>query len=182
MSDPGGLDRRDAHRNAWFSHAGAAIALTGVQMIAPSLPAMRDALDLDETQLALVMSVYLLPAAIAAVPAGMLADRIGRRLVLGFGFIGFGICGVMMPLLSGSFAAFLSGRFDGNGLANPNYTDEYSQWDAIVSYTFENGVTLFAEGFNLTDEYSRVYQRNEIQTLFVTQTGRRWGIGARWNF
>ena len=78
--------------------------------------------------------------------------------------------------------AFLSGRFDGNGLANPNYTDEYSQWDAIVSYTFQNGVTLFAEGFNLTDEYSRVYQRNEIQTLFVTQTGRRWGLGARWNF
>jgi len=78
--------------------------------------------------------------------------------------------------------AFLSGTFDGNGLPNPNYTDEYSQWDLIVSYTFENGVTLFAEGFNLTDEYSRVYQRNEIQTLFVTQTGRRWGVGARWNF
>lgn len=78
--------------------------------------------------------------------------------------------------------AFLSGRFDGNGLPNPNYTDEYSQWDAILSYTFNNGVTLFGEGFNLTDEYSRVFQRNDIQTLFVTQTGRRWGLGVRWNF
>ena len=30
---------------------------------------------------------------------------------------------------------FLSGRFDGTGLANPNYTEEYGQLDLNVSYT-----------------------------------------------
>ena len=78
--------------------------------------------------------------------------------------------------------SFLSGRFDGNGNANPLYTDEYGQLDGIVSYTMNNGVTLFVEGFNLTDEYSRVYGRNELTTFYVTQLGRRYGIGARWNF
>ena len=77
---------------------------------------------------------------------------------------------------------FLSARFDGNGLANPVYTDDYGQLDGIVSYTFENGVTLFAEAFNLTDEYIYVYGRTAKQTQFATQTGRRYGIGARWNF
>ncbi|MEE4219227.1 MAG: TonB-dependent receptor [Xanthomonadales bacterium] len=78
--------------------------------------------------------------------------------------------------------AFLSGRFDGGGNPNPLYTDEYGQLDGIVSYTMENGVTLFVEGFNLTDEYSRVFGRSELQTHFVTQLGRRYGVGARWNF
>jgi TonB-dependent receptor len=74
---------------------------------------------------------------------------------------------------------FLSNRFDGHG-ANPVYTDEYGQLDAIVSYSFENGVTLFAEGFNLTDEYLRVHGRADNQTLFVTQQGPRYGVGVRW--
>ena len=74
---------------------------------------------------------------------------------------------------------FLSGRFDGWG-ANPLYTDEYGQLDAILSYTFDNGVTLFAEGFNLTDEYQRVHGRAPLQTTFVTQQGPRYGLGVRW--
>ena len=76
---------------------------------------------------------------------------------------------------------FLSSRFDGAG-ANPMYTEELGQLDAIVSYTFENGITVFGEAFNITDEYYRVYGRTELQTQFVTQVGPRYGIGARWNF
>ena len=56
------------------------------------------------------------------------------------------------------------------------------QIDALVSYSFESGWTVFAEGFNLTDEYIRQYGRTELQTTFVTTTGRRFGLGARWNF
>jgi outer membrane receptor protein involved in Fe transport len=51
-----------------------------------------------------------------------------------------------------------------------------------VSYTFENGVTLFAEGFNLTDEYSRAVGRNSNMARYVTQTGRRYGLGVRWTY
>lgn len=77
---------------------------------------------------------------------------------------------------------FLAGRFDGTGLPNPNYVEEYGQLDGIVSYTFANDLTVFAEGFNLTDEYSRVHGRADLQTLFVTQTGPRYGIGVRWTY
>lgn len=105
------LSPRIARRNAWFAYFGAAIALTGVQAISPSLPAMRDALGLSEAQLSLVMSVYLFPAALAAVPMGVLADRIGRRVVFGGSFIGFGICGALLPLAATSFPVFLGVRF-----------------------------------------------------------------------
>jgi TonB-dependent receptor len=70
----------------------------------------------------------------------------------------------------------------GVGQPNPTYTEEYQQLDGIVSYTFENGVTLFAEGFNLTDEYSRAVGRNPNMARFVTQTGRRYGLGVRWTY
>jgi TonB-dependent receptor len=77
---------------------------------------------------------------------------------------------------------FLTARFDGNGLPNPMYTQAYGQIDGLVSYSFNNGWTVFAEGFNLTNEYIRLYGRAEKQTMFVTTTGRRYGIGARWTF
>jgi len=70
----------------------------------------------------------------------------------------------------------------GQGQPNPTYTEEYQQLDAIVSYTFENGVTLFAEGFNLTDEYSRAVGRNANMARYVTQTGPRYGLGVRWTY
>jgi TonB-dependent receptor len=70
----------------------------------------------------------------------------------------------------------------GQGQPNPIYVEEYQQLDAIVSYSFENGVTLFAEGFNLTDEYSRLHGRNENMLRFITQTGPRYGVGVRWTY
>ena len=65
---------------------------------------------------------------------------------------------------------------------NPLYTEDYGQWDAIVSYSFENGFTVFAEAFNITDEYIRVYTRSLDQTHAATQTGPRYGVGVRWTY
>lgn len=78
---------------------------------------------------------------------------------------------------------FLSGTTDGNGIANPVYTEAYGQLDGIVSYTFEeSGVTLFLEGFNLTDEYARSHSRRNEQVEYVTALGPRYGVGVRWVF
>ncbi|MFT7133494.1 MAG: TonB-dependent receptor, partial [Cyclobacteriaceae bacterium] len=76
---------------------------------------------------------------------------------------------------------FLSGRFDGTGLPNPVYTEEYGQIDFNVSYMFNDDLTVFVEGINLTDETQRLHGRNENQALFVTQTGPRYMVGARYN-
>jgi hypothetical protein len=78
---------------------------------------------------------------------------------------------------------FLAGTADGNGIANPVYVEEYGQLDGIVSYTFEEyGVTLFLEGFNLTDEYARTHSRRPEQVEYVTKLGSRYGMGLRWVF
>ncbi|MDH3788927.1 MAG: TonB-dependent receptor [Xanthomonadales bacterium] len=78
---------------------------------------------------------------------------------------------------------FLTARFDAGGNSNPLYVEAFGQLDGIVSYTFEeSGVTLFVEGFNLTDETQRVQGRTWYNANYATQTGRRYGVGARWVF
>lgn len=105
----GDLTAAQVRANSWLAWIGAAVALTGAQLIAPSLPVMGEALNLSEPQLSLVMSVYLLPAALATIPLGMLADRLGRRIVYGGSLLLFGICGLVLAAV-GSFGLFLGVR------------------------------------------------------------------------
>jgi TonB-dependent receptor len=77
---------------------------------------------------------------------------------------------------------YISGTFDGNGNPNPNYVEDYGQWDMNVSYDVTDGLTVFAEAINITDEYQRVHGRGENVALYVTQTGPRYMLGARYNF
>jgi outer membrane receptor protein involved in Fe transport len=77
---------------------------------------------------------------------------------------------------------YIAGTFDGNGNPNPNYVEEYGQWDANISYNFNEDLTFFVEGINLTDEYQRVHGRGDNVALYVTSTGPRYMIGARYNF
>jgi outer membrane receptor protein involved in Fe transport len=76
---------------------------------------------------------------------------------------------------------FLSGRFTGQG-PNPSYTEAYGQWDVNVSYQPMDGLTIFAEGINVTDEIQRIHGRTDNEVLFVTQAGPRYTIGARYSF
>jgi TonB-dependent receptor len=76
---------------------------------------------------------------------------------------------------------FLSSRFDGAG-ASPNYTEPYGQFDVNVSYQWGDNLTLQLEGINVTDEIQRIHGRTSNEALFVTQTGPRYMIGARYKF
>lgn len=97
--------------NATLAFVGAVAAMTGVQLIAPALPVMKEALDLTEFEVSLIMSVYLLPAALLAIPSGLLADWLGRRLVFGWSLVGFGVVGLILPFAADSFSLFLGLRF-----------------------------------------------------------------------
>ncbi|WP_434938137.1 TonB-dependent receptor [Shewanella sp. HL-SH8] len=68
--------------------------------------------------------------------------------------------------------------------ANPQYTEAYSQIDFSVGYDIEQveGLTVFFEGLNITNESTRVHGRATEQVLNYTQTGARYGIGARYTF
>lgn len=71
-----------------------------------------------------------------------------------------------------------------NADSNPKYTEEYSQIDLSISYDLPQveGLTVFLEGINITDEYTRSRGRSTRQVLNITQTGARWALGARYNF
>ena len=77
---------------------------------------------------------------------------------------------------------FLSGRFDGTGLPNPVYTEAYGQLDVNASFDVTDNFTVQVEAINLTDETQRLHGRNANQALYVTQTGARYMIGARYKF
>ena len=109
MTGPG-TTRLVGKHNAILVYLGAPVSMMGVQLITPTLPAMGVALLLSDTQLALISTFYLLPAALGAIPAGVLADRIGRRRVFGYSMIAFGVIGLLLPPASGSFSLFLALR------------------------------------------------------------------------
>ncbi|TLU66845.1 TonB-dependent receptor [Thalassotalea litorea] len=67
---------------------------------------------------------------------------------------------------------------------NPVYTEEYEQFDISASYDLPwvEGLTVFLEGINITDEYTRKHGRSWNQVTNVTQTGARYALGARYSF
>lgn len=77
---------------------------------------------------------------------------------------------------------FLAGRFDGNGEKNPVYTEAYGQIDLNVSYSITPALTVTAEGINVTGETQRLHGRAKNEALYVTQSGARYMLGARYNF
>jgi TonB-dependent receptor len=77
---------------------------------------------------------------------------------------------------------FLARRFDGTGLPNPVYTEPYGQVDLNVGYDWNDNLSFQAEVINLTDEIQRLHGRTKDEVLFVTQTGPRYMLGARYKF
>lgn len=76
---------------------------------------------------------------------------------------------------------FLSAKIDGAG-NNPVYTEAYGQFDLTVSLRVGKNLTLQADVINLNDGYIRKHGRTEQALQEVTQTGRRYLVGARYKF
>lgn len=72
-----------------------AVVLTGVQGITPALPALTHDLGLSEIQLSLLIVGYLVPGALFAYPAGVLADLIGLNRVTAAALAVFGAGGIL---------------------------------------------------------------------------------------
>ncbi|MCC5452341.1 TonB-dependent receptor [Rheinheimera sp. UJ51] len=77
---------------------------------------------------------------------------------------------------------FLASTVNTLGLQNPIYVEAYGQWDASASYDYTENLTFFIEAINLTDESVRSHERNTLQLVNYTETGRRFAIGARYSF
>lgn len=77
---------------------------------------------------------------------------------------------------------FLASTATGSGPNNPLFTEEYWQIDFNVSYDITENVSVLFEGINITNETQRVVGRSTNEANFVTQTGARYLIGARYRF
>lgn len=76
--------------------AAAAVVTTGFQGIAPALPATQDALGLSDAQVAAVTTAYLVPSVLVGIPAGVLSDRYGRRVVMSTALVVYGAGGLVL--------------------------------------------------------------------------------------
>jgi TonB-dependent receptor len=68
------------------------------------------------------------------------------------------------------------------GSRNPEYVDEYEQWDLNLGYNISDNFNVFLEGINLTEENTRWHQRSNTMTRYVEDLGARYQIGARYTF
>jgi TonB-dependent receptor len=76
---------------------------------------------------------------------------------------------------------FLAATTDQGG-NNPVYVEDYGQADLSVSYKLGSKLTLQLDVLNLTDSYIRAHSRTEEALQYAIQTGRRYLVGARYNF
>jgi outer membrane receptor protein involved in Fe transport len=60
--------------------------------------------------------------------------------------------------------------------------EPYAQLDISVGYNFDERLSLQFEAINANDATMRVHGRTRNQALYVTQSGPRYILGARYKF
>ena len=76
---------------------GASLALMmGVNFIQPALPALTKPFQVSDAQLSWIMTLFTAPAIFLSPIFGVIADLYGRRLLLAYGLIFFGLFGAAM--------------------------------------------------------------------------------------
>jgi len=77
-------------------YASSVALMMGVNFIQPALPALSGPFGISDSALSLVMTVFTAPAIFLSPIFGVIADLYGRRLLLGWGLIVFGLFGTSM--------------------------------------------------------------------------------------
>ena len=65
---------------------------------------------------------------------------------------------------------------------NTLYVDDYSQLDGSLSYLFNDNITFFLNGMNLTDEGANIYTDSKDRPVSLSYVGRRIEFGVRASF
>ncbi len=96
-------------RAVFIAMAISALISIGVSSIAPVLPTLRRAFELDEFSISLAITAFTLPGLIFLPLVGFVADNYGRRLVMIPSLLGFSISGLACSFVS-DFDALLALR------------------------------------------------------------------------
>jgi len=88
----------DRRRALSLVYATSVAVVMGVNFVQPALPALTRPFGISDAALSLVMTVFTAPAIVLAPMFGVVADLFGRRLLLGWGLILYGLAGSAMAL------------------------------------------------------------------------------------
>jgi len=78
---------------------------------------------------------------------------------------------------------FIAGIGQAEGTrTNPQNVEAYGQWDLGITYYYNDNLTLYFSGLNLTNETRHVYSLTKSQVLQAVQGGPRYDFGLRYNF
>ncbi|SIR97539.1 Predicted arabinose efflux permease, MFS family [Haladaptatus litoreus] len=80
--------------------ASTLVAVMGVSLISPVLPAVQEAWNITEAQASLLLSAFTLPGVFLTIPIGIVIDRIGRKRIFIPSLVIFGLSGAGVVLLS----------------------------------------------------------------------------------
>lgn len=83
----------EKRRSLALVYASSIALMMGVNFIQPALPALTAPFGVSDSELAWVMTVYTGPAIFLSPVFGVIADLYGRRLLLGWGLVLFGLSG-----------------------------------------------------------------------------------------
>src|SRR5438128_7918034 len=89
---------REQRRALSLVFASSVALVMGVNFIQPALPALTKPFGIPDAALGLVMTMLTAPAIFLAPLFGVVADLFGRRLLLAWGLILYGIFGAAMAL------------------------------------------------------------------------------------
>ncbi|MDJ0751054.1 MAG: TonB-dependent receptor [Woeseiaceae bacterium] len=74
-----------------------------------------------------------------------------------------------------------TGQDQGNN-TSPQFTDTYGQWDLNVTYYWNDNLTIYFSGLNITNETKHVYGLSKRQVLQAVQLAPRYDLGIRYDF
>ena len=110
MSEQSRAGRKSPRAAIWVACLGAGIVTSGIQGVAPAIPAIQSEFSLTAAEVALITSVYLFPSMFSALAAGALADRVGIRPVFAGALVLFG-AGALVLLMEHSLWVLFTVRF-----------------------------------------------------------------------
>ncbi len=93
------------------------MTVLGVSSVSPAFPAIMSALNITETQVGLLITVFTLPGVVLTPLMGVAADRFGRKKVLIPSLLLFGIAGGMVGFSQNFSTLLLLRFFQGMGAA-----------------------------------------------------------------
>jgi MFS family permease len=133
IADPSasGIDAGSRRRILTVLFVGVFMAALDAAVIAPAIPALRNAFGVDNSQIGLVTIVFSLGALVGAALMANLSDRYGRRSVYLANIVGFAF-GSLVIALAPNFGVVLLGRVI-QGLSSGGITPTAS---AVVGDTF----------------------------------------------